>query len=139
MDLDLGSSGSRTALLDSATEIGFRRQSVDFVKMSFAEVGIEIAFRGKGADEKGYVVSCSDPEYQLEKGSEVVAIDTQYYRPTEVDLLVGDASKAKTKLGWQPRHDLGMLVKEMMASDVEIFKKEKILKDKGYSLKKHFE
>jgi len=111
----------------------------DFVKMSFAEVGIEIAFRGKGADEKGYVVSCSDPEYQLEKGSEVVAIDTQYYRPTEVDLLVGDASKAKTKLGWQPRHDLGMLVKEMMASDVEIFKKEKILKDKGYSLKKHFE
>ena len=111
----------------------------DFVRLSFAEVGIEIAFRGKGADERGYVVSCSDPDYQLEKGSEVVAIDTQYYRPTEVDLLIGDPTKAKTKLGWQPRYNLGMLVKEMMAADVEFFKKEKILRDKGYALKKHFE
>ena len=111
----------------------------DFVRMSFSEVGIEIDFRGKGPDEKGYVVSCSDPEYQLEEGSEVVAIDTQYYRPTEVDLLIGDPTKAKTKLGWTPRYDLPMLVKEMMAADVESFKKEKILRDKGYMLKKHFE
>jgi GDPmannose 4,6-dehydratase len=111
----------------------------DFVRRSFAEVGIEIAFRGKGADEKGYVVSCSDPDHQLEEGLEVVAIDTQYYRPTEVDLLIGDPAKAKTKLGWQPKYDLVMLVKEMMAADVEFFKKEKILRDKGYTLKKHFE
>jgi GDPmannose 4,6-dehydratase len=107
--------------------------------MSFAEVGVEIDFRGKGADEKGYVVSCSDPDYQLREGSEVVAIDTQYYRPTEVDLLIGDPTKAQTKLGWRPRYDLGMLVKEMMAADVEFFTKEKILKEKGYILKKHFE
>jgi len=111
----------------------------DFVRLSFAEVGIEIAFRGNGPDEKGYVVSCSDPDYQLEEGSQVVAIDTQYYRPTEVDLLIGDPTKAKTKLGWEPRYDLQMLVKEMMAADVEFFKKEKILKEKGYTLKKHFE
>jgi GDPmannose 4,6-dehydratase len=111
----------------------------DFVRMSFAEVGIEVAFRGEGADEKGYVVSCSHPDFQLEEGSEVVAIDTEYYRPNEVDLLIGDSTKAKTKLGWEPKYDLGMLVKEMMAADVESFKKEKLLKDKGYILKKHFE
>jgi GDPmannose 4,6-dehydratase len=124
---------------DFVIATGITTRVRDFVKLSFAEVGIEIAFRGKGADEKGYVVSCSDPDYQLEEGSEVVAIDTQYYRPTEVDLLIGDPTKAKTKLGWQPKYDLGMLVKEMMAADVEFFKKEKILKDKGYALKKHFE
>ena len=74
----------------------------DFVRMSFAHVGIELAFRGKGINEKAYVVSCSKPEYQLELGKEVLAIDPRYFRPTEVDLLIGDPSKAKHKLGWIP-------------------------------------
>ena len=71
----------------------------EFVRMSFAYAGIELEFKGEGIDEKGYVVSCSNPEYQLEIGSEVVALDPKYFRPTEVDLLLGDPTKAETKLG----------------------------------------
>jgi GDPmannose 4,6-dehydratase len=111
----------------------------DFVSMSFGEVGIAIAFRGEGVDEKGYVVSCSNPEYQIEIGKEVVAVDKAYFRPTEVDLLIGDPSKCNDKLGWKPKYDLPMLVKEMMASDVEHFQKEKMLKAAGYRVKNQFE
>lgn len=96
----------------------------DFVKMAFAEVGIEIEFKGSGIEEKGYVVSCSNPAYQVETGKQVVAVDAAYFRPTEVDLLIGDPTKSKTQLGWEPEYDLPALVKEMVASDVEIFKKD---------------
>lgn len=96
----------------------------EFVKLAFAEVGIEVAFKGEGVKEKGYVVSCSNPEFQLEEGKEVVAVDPAYFRPTEVELLIGDPTKSKTKLGWEPEYDLAGLVKEMVASDVEIFKKD---------------
>jgi len=91
----------------------------DFIKMAFAEVGVEVAFKGEGAHEKGYVVSCSNEEFQLEAGKEVVAVDAAYFRPTEVELLIGDPTKSKTKLGWEPVYDLAALVKEMVASDVE--------------------
>lgn len=111
----------------------------DFVRMSFGEVGITIEFRGEGADEKGYVMACSNTEYQLEIGKEVVAVDPKYFRPTEVDLLIGDPTKSKTKLGWKPKYDLPMLVKEMMESDVEHFQKEKMLLTAGYRVKNQFE
>ncbi|MDC0371950.1 GDP-mannose 4,6-dehydratase [Flavobacteriaceae bacterium] len=96
----------------------------DFVRMAFAEVGIELEFKGGGSNEKAYVVSCQDPNYQLEIGKEVLSVDPTYFRPTEVDLLIGDPSKAKNKLGWVPEHDLASLVKDMMQSDLELFKNE---------------
>jgi len=101
----------------------------DFVRMAFAEVGIEIEFRGEGVNEKGYVASCSNPAYQIEVGKQVIAVDPQYFRPTEVDLLIGDPTKSKTKLGWVPKYDLAGLVKEMMASDLLYVQREKMLKE----------
>jgi len=107
--------------------------------MAFKEVGIEVEFKGEGVDEKGYVASCSNPDYQLEIGKQVVAVDPKYFRPTEVDLLIGDPTKSKTQLGWTPKYDLKMLVSEMVAADVEHFRKEKLLKDYGYAIKNQFE
>jgi len=111
----------------------------EFVRMAFAEVGIEVEFKGTGVEEKAYVVACSNPEFQLEAGKQVVAVDPKYFRPTEVDLLIGDPTKSKTKLGWQPKYDLPMLVKEMVAADVDHFRKEKLLKESGYIIKNQFE
>lgn len=91
----------------------------EFVKMAFAEAGIELAFSGDGKEEHGTVVACNNPAYQLPIGKKVVAVDPGYFRPTEVDLLIGDATKAKTKLGWQPKYDLAALVKEMVANDLQ--------------------
>jgi GDPmannose 4,6-dehydratase len=111
----------------------------EFVRMAFAEVGIAVEFKGEGVNEKGYVVSCADNDYQVEIGKEVVAVDPQYFRPTEVDLLIGDPTKSKTKLGWTPKYDLAMLVNEMVAADVQHFRKEKLLKESGYVIKNQFE
>lgn len=106
----------------------------DFVIMAFSEIGVEVAFKGKDEEETAYVVSCSNPEYQIEEGTEVVAVDPRYYRPTEVELLIGDPTKSKEKLGWVPKYDLAALIKEMMEADTELFKKEKYLKKGGYAL-----
>jgi len=95
----------------------------DFVRMAFAEVGVTLEFKGQGINEKGFVASCNNENYKLEIGKEVLSIDASYFRPTEVDLLIGDPSKAKEKLGWVPEHNLASLVKDMMASDLELFKK----------------
>jgi len=111
----------------------------EFVRMSFGEVGITIEFKGEGVNEKGYVVNCSNPDFQIPEGKEVVAVDEKYFRPTEVDLLIGDPTKANTKLGWKPKYDLDGLVAEMMAADVDLFRKEKLLKDSGYIIKNQFE
>lgn len=111
----------------------------EFVRMSFKELGIEVEFRGEGVNEKGYVASCSNPDYQVEIGKEVVAVDPKYFRPTEVDLLIGDPTKSKTKLGWEPKYDLQMLVSEMVQADVDHFRKEKLLKEYGYTIKNQFE
>ncbi len=111
----------------------------DFVRMSFREVGIELNFKGTGVNEKAYVVSCSNPEYQLEFGKEVLAIDPRYFRPTEVDLLIGDPSKANTKLGWTPKYSLQDLVEDMMSSDIELMKKENHLKEGGYQILNYYE
>lgn len=95
----------------------------DFIKLAFGELGIELKFTGEGVEEKGIVAACNNPEYQLPAGKVVVAVDPEYFRPTEVELLIGDATKAKEKLGWKPRYDLAALVKEMVASDVKNLKK----------------
>ena len=110
----------------------------DFVKMAFAYAGIELEFKGKGAEEKGYVKACTDPDYQLTIGLEVVAVAQRYFRPTEVDLLLGDPTKANTKLGWIPEHDLKSLVEEMMASDLKLMTKEQYLQDGGYRIMNYF-
>lgn len=111
----------------------------DFVKMSFAHIGVELDFKGENEDEKGYVKSCNNPSYQLEIGKEVVAVDPKYYRPTEVDLLIGDATKAKEKLGWIPKYNLENLVEDMMTSDLKLMKKQQYLKEGGYKIKNYFE
>lgn len=95
----------------------------DFVRYAFAEVGMELAFEGENENEIATIVACNNPDYQLEIGTIVVRVDPQYYRPTEVDLLLGDPTKSKTKLGWKPQYDLAGLVKEMVASDLENVKK----------------
>lgn len=95
----------------------------DFIQMSFAELGIEINFKGKGKEEKGYITSCKNKAYDLTIGKEIVQIDPAYFRPTEVDLLIGDATKAKTKLGWKPTYNLAALVKEMVAHDIMLLQK----------------
>jgi GDPmannose 4,6-dehydratase len=111
----------------------------EFVRMSFAEVGIDLEFKGEGVLEKAYVVKCNNSEYQIAVGKEVLAIDPKYFRPTEVDLLIGDPSKAKQKLGWECQYDLKDLVKDMMYSDVRLMRKEQYLKDGGYSTLNYFE
>ncbi|HEX2847991.1 MAG TPA: GDP-mannose 4,6-dehydratase [Chitinophagaceae bacterium] len=110
----------------------------DFIKMSFQEVGAELEFKGSGVDEKGYIKSSNDPVH-LPAGKEVLCIDPKYFRPTEVELLIGDPTKAKTKLGWEPKYDLAALVKEMMASDLELFRKNKLLKEAGFEILKQHE
>tara|TARA_B110000091_G_C13761306_1_gene452319 strand:+ start:360 stop:1535 length:1176 start_codon:yes stop_codon:yes gene_type:complete len=104
----------------------------DFVKTAFNEVGIELEFKGTGDKEKAFVSRCSNDEFQLEIGKEVLSIDPNYYRPTEVDFLVGDPTKAKEKLGWVAEHDLASLVKDMMKSDINLMKKDQYLKTGGY-------
>jgi GDPmannose 4,6-dehydratase len=95
----------------------------EFVRMAFEEVGIKLEFKGVGENEVGYVVKCFG-EFQLEIGRIVVKVDKKYFRPTEVDLLLGDPTKAKNKLGWEPKYDLCALVSEMVVSDIKFFKKE---------------
>lgn len=95
----------------------------EFVIMAFREAGIELEFTGIGIDEKGIVTTCNHPDYQLPKGKEIVAIDPNYFRPTEVELLIGDATKAKQKLGWQPKYKLPEIIKEMVASDLETYRR----------------
>lgn len=111
----------------------------DFVRMAFGEVGIELEFKGKGEKEVGVVAACSHPDFQLEKGKEVIAVDPRYYRPTEVDLLIGDPTKAQTQLNWKPQYDLPALVKEMMDNDVDLFRKDRMLQEAGYYVRNQFE
>lgn len=111
----------------------------DFVKMSFAEVGIDIEFRGEGVEEKGYVAACNNPDYQIELGREVVCVDPNYFRPTEVELLIGDPTKSNTKLGWKPKYDLAALVKDMMQSDLELFKRDTYLMEGGHRVLNYHE
>jgi len=111
----------------------------EFVRMAFAEVGVELEFSGKNEKEVGIVTKNNNPDFKIEKGKEVVAVDANYYRPTEVDLLIGDASKAHKQLGWKPKYTLPMLIKEMMHADVELFKREKMLQQSGFNIRNQHE
>lgn len=106
----------------------------DFVKMSFAEVGIELEFDGEGVNEIARVSHCKNEEYKLKKGQVVLKIDPRYYRPTEVELLIGDPTKSKQKLGWQMEYDLKGLVEDMVSSDIELFKRDKFLLKGGHKV-----
>ncbi|WP_092982529.1 GDP-mannose 4,6-dehydratase [Robiginitalea myxolifaciens] len=111
----------------------------EFVRMSFDKVGIELEFKGEGVNETAVVKSCSNPKYQLPVGKEVLAVDPKYFRPTEVDLLIGDPTKAKEKLGWQIEYELEDLIEDMVESDLRLMEKEQYLKDGGYRIMNYFE
>jgi GDPmannose 4,6-dehydratase len=111
----------------------------DFVLMSFREIGVELEFKGEGINEVGIVAASNNPDFPLEIGKEVVSVDPAYFRPTEVELLIGDPTKAKEKLGWEPTYDLAALTSEMVKADIELFKKNRLLKDAGFAIKNEFE
>ncbi len=119
----------------------------DFVKMSFAEVGIELDFSGKDTAERGVVIDVDKDKMlslglnpdDIKFGQTVVLVDEKYFRPTEVDLLIGDPTKANTKLNWKPKYDLPALVKDMMASDLNLMKKDQYLKAGGFKTNNYFE
>ncbi|WPP48258.1 GDP-mannose 4,6-dehydratase [Catalinimonas niigatensis] len=111
----------------------------DFVRMSFKELGIELKFEGEGVNEVGKITSCSNPDFQLEVGKEVIKVDPEYYRPTEVELLIGDPTKAREQLGWKLEYTLETLVKDMVHSDVALFKRDKFLMKGGHKVYSYHE
>ena len=111
----------------------------DFITMAFEHVGVELEFVGEGVNEVAKVKSSANKAYDFEVGQEVVKIDPKYFRPTEVDLLIGDPTKANTKLGWKPEYDLHALITEMMDSDLKLFEKDKYLLEGGHEVLKQAE
>ena len=124
---------------DFVIATGVTTEVREFVKLAFAFIGIEIEYKGEGVNEKAYIVSCSNSEYSVQIGKEVVSVDPRYFRPTEVDLLIGDPTKSQQKLGWKPEHDLQSLVTDMMQSDIKLMKKEKYIKEGGFGGKNYYE
>jgi GDPmannose 4,6-dehydratase len=111
----------------------------DFVRLAFEEIGVDLEFKGNGDKEVAVVKASRNPDFKVETGRKVVIVDPKYYRPTEVDLLIGDATKAREQLGWRPKYDLPMLVKEMVHADIELFRKEKVLQESGFYIKNQYE
>ena len=123
----------------------------DFILMAFSEVGVTLEFKGSGADEKGYLAAIDREKFEERVGASyydafvarmdevIVGVDTAYFRPTEVALLIGDATKARTKLNWTPQYDLKALCNDMMLSDIKLMKKETYLKEGGYRIMNYFE
>ncbi len=119
----------------------------DFVRMSFMELGIEIEFSGKDQQEKGVIIDIDEEKAEslklkagcLKLGQTVVKVDSKYFRPTEVDLLIGDPTKSNTKLGWKPKYNLPALVKDMVLSDLHLMKKDEYLKKGGFNTLNYFE
>jgi GDPmannose 4,6-dehydratase len=124
---------------DFVIATGITTEIRDFVRMAFAETGIEIKFQGSGSEEKACIAACHDPRYQVPIGQEVLNVDSRYFRPTEVEMLMGDPTKAKTKLKWEPEYDLKALVKDMVVSDIRIMQKEVHLKNGGFQTLNYFE
>lgn len=106
----------------------------EFLRLAFREVGVELGFKGEGVNEIGFVESSSNSSYFFKKNQEVIKIDPKYFRPTEVDLLLGDPSKAKKKLGWELEYDLESLVKQMMENDLKLFEKDRYLLKGGHKI-----
>ena len=111
----------------------------DFVQMSFAELGMELSFSGEGVEEIGTLVSSSNPEVDVPAGTVLVKIDPRYFRPTEVELLLGDPGKAERQLGWKATATLAELCGDMVRADVELFNRERLLKDAGFAVKQQYE
>ncbi len=111
----------------------------DFVKLAFAHAGVEVGFQGTGEKEQGIVTKVLNPECKVTVGDVVVEVDKRYFRPTEVDLLLGDATKAKEKMGWVPKYTLDELAKEMVLSDIAHFRKEVLLNESGYRTLNQYE
>ena len=135
---------------DYVIATGITTRVREFVRMAFAEIGIEIKFEGEGVDEKGYINSVDETRFTESVGKEfldniksvknaVIEVDSAYFRPTEVELLIGDATKSRTKLNWTPEYDLKSLVEDMMRSDIKIMKKETYLKEGVFRILNYFE
>jgi GDPmannose 4,6-dehydratase len=124
---------------DYVVATGITTEIREMLRMSFAGLGIEVEFKGTGENEKGIIAASKSPEFKLETGKVIVEVDKRYFRPTEVDMLVGDATKARQKLGWVPEYDLPLLLKEMIASDLEQARKELMLKNSGFKTQNYFE
>ena len=124
---------------DYVIATGITTEIREFVYKAFRELGIELTFSGKGVEEKGIVTGCNNKEYKIKEGDIIVEVDPAYFRPTEVDLLIGDATKARTILNWQPKYDLDALIKEMVWSDFNLMKKDQYLQDGGFKTLNYFE
>ena len=135
---------------DYVIATGITTEVREFVRMAFAEIGIIVTFRGEGKEEKGYITAIDEAKFIQQVGAEflgkiktiteaIVEVDAAYFRPTEVELLIGDATKSKTKLNWTPEYDLPALVEDMMRSDVKLMKKETYLKEGGFKILNYFE
>ncbi|WP_116107096.1 GDP-mannose 4,6-dehydratase [Lewinella sp. IMCC34191] len=111
----------------------------DFVRMSFREVGVELEFKGEGVDEVGVIASVNNDDFPLAVGTTVVSVDPRYFRPTEVELLLGDPTKAKTKLGWEHKYDLAAMCSEMVRADIDLFRRDQLLKREGFEIRNQFE
>jgi GDPmannose 4,6-dehydratase len=132
---------------DYVIATGITTEVREFVRMSFADLGIGIEFKGIGVKEIGFITTIDKARMEfldikndnLKEGKEVIFVDPLYFRPTEVDLLIGDPTKAKTQLGWEPKYDLNSLVNDMMKGDLKLMKKEKYLQDGGFRVFNYFE
>jgi GDPmannose 4,6-dehydratase len=142
---------------DYVIATGITTEVREFIRLTFENIGIEVAFRGEGIDEKGIMVDVNENLFSQKVGAtylekiknriaqikeetaEVVAIDKEYFRPTEVELLIGNPEKAKRQLGWEPEYDLAGLIEDMITSDLKLMKKEAYLKDGGYRIMNYFE
>jgi len=142
---------------DYVIATGITTEVREFIRLTFEGIGIEVAFKGVGIDEKGIMVGLNETLFAQKVGtaylgkiknriaeangesSEVVAIDAEYFRPTEVELLIGNPDKAKRQLGWEPEYDLSGLIEDMITSDIKLMKKEAYLKDGGYRIMNYFE
>jgi len=135
---------------DYVIATGITTEVREFVRMAFGEIGLELIFKGEGVDEKGYINTVNESLFTEQVGAEflekikaidtpIVEVDKAYFRPTEVELLIGDATKSRTKLNWIPEYDLAALVKDMMISDVKLMKKETYLKEGGFRVLNYFE
>jgi GDPmannose 4,6-dehydratase len=110
----------------------------EFIRMAFEVIGVEVEFKGEGVDEIGVVKSSNTPDI-FPVGRELVCVDPQYFRPTEVEILIGDPTKAKQKLGWEPKYTLSQLVTEMVNHDMQLFHKQKMLKEAGFNVLRQYE
>lgn len=124
---------------DFVIATGITTEVRDFVRMAFDFVGMDIEFKGTGASEKGFIARCSNPEFQIKPGTCVLEVDQRYFRPTEVEILLGDPTKAREKLGWVPEYKVDDLVREMMEADLKLMQKDRYLRDGGFKINNYYE